>query len=291
LQEQRHLIDLTSYVDHLNKLKKQLDTRKVPASIYILNGKMKTKDLRVELEALKNDGKPFVLLTTVSYDGEGFDLPALDTLLLVMPISGQTSMQQYLGRLLRNLNEKEELRVYDYVDYAIPMTYRMYQKRMRIYKKLGYRLFEDKFTKIYKSNFIDGDYELILIKDLKIAKKEFVLILPFLNKAFVRQLKSLFVNQKVKKIIVIPEMKYIDEKYQQYYFDNVRNLRLYGFEIVFHKKFQHSFVILDTQIVWMLPEKAKMQDDSIALRMYSQDIAKRLKNYFKKSQYNKLNHQ
>ncbi|MDR1521853.1 MAG: DEAD/DEAH box helicase family protein [Streptococcaceae bacterium] len=291
LQEQRHLIVLTRYVNHLNKLKTQLDNRKISASIYILNGKMKTKDLRMELEALKNDGKPFVLLTTVSYAGEGFDLPALDTLLLVMPISGQTSMQQYLGRLLRNLNKKEELRVYDYVDYAIPMIYRMYQKRMRIYKKLGYRLFEDKFTKIYKSNFIDGDYEPILIKDLKIAKKKFVLILPFLNKAFVRQLKSLSANQKVKKIIVIPDMQYIDEKYQQYYFDNIQKLRLYGFEIVFHKKFQQSFVILDTQIIWMLPEKTKMQDDPIALRMYSQDMAKRLENYFKKSQCNKVSHQ
>lgn len=40
-----------------------------------------------------------------------------------MPISGKTSLQQYLGRLLRNLDEKEKLYVFDYVDYAITMMY------------------------------------------------------------------------------------------------------------------------------------------------------------------------
>ena len=57
-----------------------------------------------------------------------------------MPISGKTSLQQYLGRLLRNLDEKEKLYVFDYVDYAIPMMYRMYQKRLSYYRKDGYSI-------------------------------------------------------------------------------------------------------------------------------------------------------
>ena len=83
-----------------------------------------------------------------------------------MPISGKTSLQQYLGRLLRNLDEKEKLYVFDYVDYAILMMYRMYQKRLSYYRKAGYSIMTDIHSNQYKSELITQNYREIFEKDI-----------------------------------------------------------------------------------------------------------------------------
>lgn len=82
---------------------------------------------------------------------------------------------------MRNLNDKEELRVYDYVDYAIPMFYKMYMKRLRTYKTLGYILEENSGSELYQSNMIEGDYMSLLMKDLKAANWT-VFMMAYLSK-------------------------------------------------------------------------------------------------------------
>ena len=69
-----------------------------------------------------------------------FDDPRLDTLFLVMPISWRGTLQQYVGRLHRLHEGKKVIEVYDYVDSAIPMLARMFQKRLQGYKALGYTI-------------------------------------------------------------------------------------------------------------------------------------------------------
>jgi superfamily II DNA or RNA helicase len=72
------------------------------------------------------------------YIGEGFDDPRLDTLFLAMPFSFRGKMVQYAGRLHRPYEGKQEVRIYDYIDVKIPVLQRMYQKRLKTYKALGY---------------------------------------------------------------------------------------------------------------------------------------------------------
>lgn len=282
LKERRHLIVLSRYVNHLNVLKESLDEANISAPVYILNSKMKAKDLRFELASLKQEGKPFVLLTTGSYAGEGFDLPALDTLLLAMPISGNTSMHQYLGRLLRNLDEKEELRVYDYVDYAIPMIYRMYQKRLRIYKKMGYSLFEDELTELYRSNIFGSEYGSVLVKDLESVKVSFVLILPILSKKIFDILTSLACSESVDRVLILPHPDFAEKKFLAKYLEETQLLSSMGYRVLFKKKVQQSFAVIDSKIVWMMPDNYVLTEDAVALRMYSEDIAERLARHYLK---------
>ncbi len=58
---------------------------------------------------------PF-LLSTGSLIGEGFDLPELCTLVLAMPLSFKGRLVQYAGRLHRESEGKQDVRIYDYVD-------------------------------------------------------------------------------------------------------------------------------------------------------------------------------
>ena len=57
-----------------------------------------------------------------------------------MPISWRGTLQQYVGRLHRLHESKRVVEVYDYVDSFIPMLARMFEKRLRGYKALGYSI-------------------------------------------------------------------------------------------------------------------------------------------------------
>ena len=66
----------------------------------------------------------------------------LDTLFLAMPVSWRGTIQQYAGHLHRLRATKLVVRVYDYVDAAVPVLSRMYQRRLKGYKALGYAIQE-----------------------------------------------------------------------------------------------------------------------------------------------------
>jgi len=70
----------------------------------------------------------------------GFDDPRLDTLLLAMPIAWKGTVIQYTGRLHRAHPGKHDLLIYDYVDTEVPVLRRMFNKRLRAYRTLGYEL-------------------------------------------------------------------------------------------------------------------------------------------------------
>jgi superfamily II DNA or RNA helicase len=79
-----------------------------------------------------------LILATGRYIGEGFDDDRLDTLFLAMPISWKGTLVQYAGRLHRLHPGKKEVRIYDYVDREVPMLMRMFGKRLRTYRAIGY---------------------------------------------------------------------------------------------------------------------------------------------------------
>jgi len=86
------------------------------------------------------ESEPRVILATGSYAGEGFDDARLDTLFLAMPISWKGTLQQYVGRLHRLHDNKRVVQVYDYVDVNVRMLARMYERRLRGYSDMGYRI-------------------------------------------------------------------------------------------------------------------------------------------------------
>ena len=63
-----------------------------------------------------------------------------------MPISWEGTLQQYVGRLHREYDQKRKVQVYDYVDANVPLLKRMYEKRLTGYRAMGYRTSTKKST-------------------------------------------------------------------------------------------------------------------------------------------------
>jgi superfamily II DNA or RNA helicase len=139
----RKVLVLTERTEHLDAIKAELDGL-VPAP-FLLHGRMSRKQrtaLVAELDALPPD-EPRVLLSTGKLVGEGFDHPPLDTLVLAMPVSWKGTLQQYAGRLHREHVSKTDVRIIDCVDTGHPALLRMWDKRQRGYRAMGYRVGSD----------------------------------------------------------------------------------------------------------------------------------------------------
>ena len=136
----RKVLVLTERTEHLDAIKTELDSLQ-PAP-FVLHGRMSRKQratLVADLDALPPDA-PRVLLSTGKLVGEGFDHPPLDTLVLAMPVSWRGTLQQYAGRLHREHASKTDVRIIDFVDTGHPALLRMWDKRQRGYRAMGYRI-------------------------------------------------------------------------------------------------------------------------------------------------------
>jgi len=136
----RKVLVLTERTEHLDAIGAALDGLE-PAP-FVLHGRLSRKQreaLVVGLDALPPDA-PRVLLATGKLVGEGFDHPPLDTLVLAMPVSWKGTLQQYAGRLHREHASKTNVRIVDFVDPDHPALLRMWDKRQRGYRAMGYRI-------------------------------------------------------------------------------------------------------------------------------------------------------
>ena len=136
----RKILVLTERTEHLDAILHAL-TDKVP-SPFVLHGRMPKKQrakIITELDSLPSDA-PRILLATGKLVGEGFDHPPLNTLVLAMPISWKGTLQQYAGRLHREHATKTDVRIIDFVDTGHPALLRMWDRRRRGYRAMGYKL-------------------------------------------------------------------------------------------------------------------------------------------------------
>ena len=138
LEENRSPVLLTERRDHLEYFAERL--RSLTPNLIILQGGMNTKARRSAIARLTTipETEERLVLATGRFIGEGFDDARLDTLFLAMPVSWKGTLVQYAGRLHRRYHAKTEVRVMDYVDRNVPMLARMFEKRMRGYRAMGY---------------------------------------------------------------------------------------------------------------------------------------------------------
>jgi superfamily II DNA or RNA helicase len=140
LENKRNPLLLTERREHVDYFEKELSP--VVKNIIVLRAGMGKKQLGKVMDLLVNlsESEPRVIISTGRYIGEGFDDARLDTLFLAMPVSWRGTLEQYVGRLHRDHHSKKELIVYDYADVNDPVLKRMFEKRLRGYKAIGYEI-------------------------------------------------------------------------------------------------------------------------------------------------------
>lgn len=283
VQAGRTPVVLTKYVDHAKELAERL---KIYADrLILLTGANGTKARRIQVEELNkvDDSDSLILVGTGSLLGEGFDFPRLDTLFMATPVSGENVVEQYVGRLNRDYDGKENVIVYDYVDSHIPKFDKMYAARLKAYKKIGYELCVNMEGKKQKANAIYDieNYAETYWKDLEEANSAVVVSSPRLN------------NQKVDRIIkILGKRRELGVKVTivtwhpdayKYGKDDVRmelmeRLRKAGFEIRLVEESCEHYAVIDNEIVWYgsvnLLSKEDAEDN--LMRVCSKDIAAEL---------------
>lgn len=138
IAEGRSPIILTERREHLNLLVEAL--KNAAENVVVLHGGVSNKARKASLLRLVEvpETESRLILATGRYIGEGFDDPRLDTLFMAMPIAWKGTLIQYAGRLHRLHPGKQEVRIYDYLDGSMPLFRRMFEKRMKGYRAMGY---------------------------------------------------------------------------------------------------------------------------------------------------------
>jgi superfamily II DNA or RNA helicase len=138
LAEGRRCLVLSQWKEHCRIIAEQLIAQgKKP---FVLDGGLRKKTCTAIFEAIRSmpSSEELLVIATGQYLGEGFDCPQLDTLFLVFPFAFKGRLVQYAGRLMRSFEAKRNVRVYDYVDVQVPVLKKMYVKRLKTYKALGF---------------------------------------------------------------------------------------------------------------------------------------------------------
>lgn len=149
----RKLLVLTERTEHVDSIVSALDGR--TQNLFVLHGRMSKKARSAMIAALEAlpATSPRVLLATGKLVGEGFDHAPLDTLVLAMPVSWKGTLQQYAGRLHRAHSDKADVRITDFVDTGNAPLLRMWDKRQRGYRAMGYRIAQDNLLDAVPTSF------------------------------------------------------------------------------------------------------------------------------------------
>jgi superfamily II DNA or RNA helicase len=91
---------------------------------------------KMKREQFAQTSEASIILSTSSYIGEGIDIGHLDTIVFTMPISYDERMVQYLGRIGR---QGQECLAIDFIDHEVPLLKSSFTKRLKGYKKMGYK--------------------------------------------------------------------------------------------------------------------------------------------------------
>ncbi|MGQ0621026.1 MAG: TOTE conflict system archaeo-eukaryotic primase domain-containing protein [Panacagrimonas sp.] len=136
----RKVLALTERTEHIEMILSAL-AGQMPAP-FVLHGRLSKKERAATIASLDAlaPTSPRVLLATGKLVGEGFDHAPLDTLVLAMPVSWKGTLQQYAGRLHRAHATKSDVRIIDFVDTGHPALLRMWDKRHRGYRAMGYHV-------------------------------------------------------------------------------------------------------------------------------------------------------
>lgn len=274
---------MTKYREHAEMLYALLQG--AADHVFLLQGGKSLKaraELREKMAAVSRD-ESMIMVATGQYIGEGFNYPRLDTMLLAMPISFEGNVEQYAGRLNRDYEGKKDVIIFDYIDQHSPVLERMYHRRLRTYKKIGFEVCAEVMDKqeVTNSIFDSIGYWAVFEKDVLSAAKSIVISSPFLSSRKVYWL----IEQSVilqKRGIIITVFSLSPEKYpedgREHHIELLNRLAAAGIRVKTQSHCHERYAAIDRSLVWYgsmnLLSRGK-EEDSL-MRIVSPEIAAEL---------------
>lgn len=274
---------MTKYKEHAQKLYDMLQG--VADHVFLLQGGKSLKEraaIREQMAAVRAD-ESLVLVAIGQYVGEGFNYPRLDTMLLAMPISFEGNVEQHAGRLNRDYEGKKDAIIFDYIDQHVPTLKRMYYKRLRAYKKIGYEACSKVTDKqeVANSIFDSQNYFDVFDKDVVSASKSIVISSPSFSFKKVKWLCAESEHLQLRGVSVVvltldPE-DYPEDGRDQHK-SHIEHLISAGVNVITRHKYRERFAIIDKSLVWygsMTLLSNEKEDDSL-MRISNPAIAEEL---------------
>ena len=274
---------MTKFKEHAQKLYDMLQG--VADHVFLLQGGKSLKEraaIREQMAAVRAD-ESLVLVAIGQYVGEGFNYPRLDTMLLAMPISFEGNVEQHAGRLNRDYEGKKDAIIFDYIDQHVPTLKRMYYKRLRAYKKIGYEVCSKVTDKqeVANSIFDSQNYFDVFEKDVVSASKSIVISSPSFSFKKVNWLCAESEHLQLRGVSVVvltldPE-DYPEDGRDQHK-SHIEHLISAGVNVITRHKYRERFAIIDKSLVWygsMTLLSNEKEDDSL-MRISNPAIAEEL---------------
>lgn len=263
-------IILTALTSHVECLIEML--RPYCNNIVKLVGTDSSKQKRLMMEQMRSidDNQELIVVATGRYVGEGFDFPRLDTLLLALPISWKGIVAQYAGRLHREYSGKTSCQIYDYVDIKNAICEKMYRRRLKAYKSIGYvSVKNDDESEDYGYIYDGRDFLEQYIKDLSSASREVIISAPRISK--ITNPKIANAIQETLAIGIKVHITTTEDHFDRGLFDMQINVE-HAANCSIH------YTVIDGQICWYgdINFLGYNTSDSTALRLYDRAIASEL---------------
>lgn len=246
LQEGRSPIILASRTSHVGALSKLLKPH--CPNVITLVGSESTKEKRQKMEHLQSipPSEPLVIVATGKYVGEGFDYARLDTLFLVSPVSWKGIVAQYVGRLHREYEGKQDVQIYDYIDIRVPVCESMHRKRLKGYASIGYKICNNEvFDSLFPVTDViynGHNFEPPFISDLSKAKQSVVVSCPKVRLGRYSQVADRLIDLAANGIEVVLFTK--DEN------DDTLRLHHQGISVICKEHLSLHAAIIDKSVIW-----------------------------------------
>lgn len=246
---------LTRFKEHAKLLYKTL---KLAADhVFLLYGDNSDKenaDIRQRLKQIPRD-ESLILIATGQKIGEGFDFPRLDVLMLAAPVSFEGRLEQYVGRLNRDYDGKEAVYVYDYIDAHMRYFERMYAKRLRTYKRMGFSIWmgELKSKQMINAIYDSGNYTEKFEQDIVEAEKMIVISSPDIRQDKIDRLLLLVKDRQEKGVnvtVITTAPEEILYGSADVCYELIRQIQQVGINIVTKAEVEERFAVIDDELVW-----------------------------------------
>lgn len=242
--------------------------------LYGDNSDKENAEIRVKLKQIP-ENESLILVATGQKIGEGFDFPRLDVLMLAAPVSFEGRLEQYVGRLNRDYVGKEAVYVYDYIDSHVRYFDKMYAKRLRTYRKMGFSIWTQELQpkQIINAIFDSVNYTEKFEQDIVESEKMVVISSPDIRQDKIDRFLLLIKKRQevgVKVTVITTDPEDITYGKSDVCYELIRAMQLVGINVITRTEVEECFAVIDDEIVWHggmnLLGKADVWDNLMRIR-------------------------